>query len=622
VARVMGILKGGATFAWTPQMPVTASKSTSSSRDARDRPSAEAAHDRLSDAETPRRDVSQPRRSAEGAKLGRSAGSAKAGRTLGTRLALSVALSVATVISLVAMVGAFIAGQQLDTDLRETARVTAVALADEIELRTDTPSRDDLLPLLRNFMDAAGAIDLNAISVFDAATDPQLVARTSELATVPGSIVRRAISTREPVWSIPEHSIVTVAVPITRGDAVSGAVAVSVSLRSISQLRRTAGLVALVGVLLAIGGITLLIHLRARQLILEPLATIRRVMAQARGGDLSARAQVPHDDELREVATGLNAMLAELEDLQRTLTDRVASKTEELRERNEQLVRSYESLLQLRETAARAQELAAVGQTMANVAHQIGTPLNLASGHVQLLQREMSDDPALQRRLTIVQEQIERVATAVRDLLQRARPRPDARRVDVAAMLERLVDASRIRLAAARVTLAASVPSELPAVTADETQLELAVLNLITNALDAMPDGGTLTLAASSSDSTVRIEVTDTGTGIPPDILPHIFQPWVTTKSVGQGTGLGLSITRDVVNRLGGTVTASSQPGQGSTFVITLPATPVEHAGDLDHLRQGYGGPPELHAKSTFALRAPADRAEGPPLRSGEPRDR
>ena len=86
--------------------------------------------------------------------------------TLGTRLALSVALSVATVISLVAMAGAFVAGQQLETDLRETARVTAVALADEIELRTQPPTRESLLPMLRNFMNAA--VDLNDISVFDA----------------------------------------------------------------------------------------------------------------------------------------------------------------------------------------------------------------------------------------------------------------------------------------------------------------------------------------------------------------------------------------------------------------------------------------------------------------------
>jgi signal transduction histidine kinase len=298
-------------------------------------------------------------------------------------------------------------------------------------------------------------------------------------------------------------------------------------------------------------------------------------MAQARRGDLSARANVPHDDELREVATGLNAMLAELEDLHRTLTERVASKTEELRERNAQLVRSYESVLQLRETAARAQELAAVGQTMANVAHQIGTPLNLASGHVQLLQRELTD-PALQRRLTIVQDQIERVASAVRDLLQRARPRPDARLVDLAAMLNRIAEATRLRLSAARVTLASQVPDHLPPVTADETQLELAVLNLITNAVDAMPQGGTLTLAASTAGAHVRIEVTDTGSGIAPEILPHIFDPWITTKLAGEGTGLGLSITRDVVTRLGGTVTAANTPSHGAAFVIDLPAARQE----------------------------------------------
>jgi signal transduction histidine kinase len=295
-------------------------------------------------------------------------------------------------------------------------------------------------------------------------------------------------------------------------------------------------------------------------------------MGRARKGELAARAVVPHDDELREVADGLNAMLSELEDLHRTLTERVASKTEELRERNAQLVRSYESVLQLRETAGRAQELAAVGQTMANVAHQIGTPLNLASGHVQLLQREIRD-PALQRRVTIVHEQIERVASAVRDLLQRARPHADVHPVDVVAMLTRVAEATRLRLTAAQVTLATNLPPDLPSITADETQLELAVLNLVTNALDAMPNGGTLTLAAAAAGGRIRIEVSDTGTGIPAEILPHIFQPWVTTKSAGEGTGLGLSITRDVVSRLAGTVTASSTPGEGSTFTIELPAT-------------------------------------------------
>ena len=543
-------------------MAVTASESvTSLRRDGPDDP-AGPAQNRPTPAESPRSPV---------------AGHTSRALTLGTRLALSVALSVATVISLVAMAGAFVAGQQLEADLRETARITAVALADEIELLPAPPTRDSLLPMLRNFVNAA--VDLKAISVFDATIDPpQLIVRTSELASVPESVVRQAIRSDNAAWSPPDHSIVTVAAPFERRNRVAGVVAVSMSLHSISQLQRAAGLVALIGVMVAIAGITLLIHLRARQLILEPLTAIRRVMARARSGDLSARARVPHDDELREVADGLNAMLSELEDLHRTLTERVASKTDELRERNAQLVRSYESVLQLRETAARAQELAAVGQTMANVAHQIGTPLNLASGHVQLLQRELTD-PALQRRLTIVHDQIERVASAVRDLLQRARPRPDVHLVDLVEMLQRMAEATRLRLAAAHVTLVASLPEQLPRVTADETQLELAVLNLITNAVDAMPGGGTVTLAASAASDTVRIEVTDTGTGISQVMLPHIFQPWVTTKSAGEGTGLGLSITRDVVSRLGGTVSAISTPGHGSTFVIELPTDRQETHG-------------------------------------------
>ncbi len=514
MARAVGILKGGATSDQNRPMTVTASESVTSLDRGADAAPAMTAQERLTAAETPRpRGVAGPRT-----------------LTLGTRLALSVALSVATVISLVAMAGAFVAGQQLEADLRETARVTAVALADEIELRTEPPTRETLLPILRNFMNAA--VDLNAISVFTAEPDgPRLVVHTSELASPPDSVVRQAIASNDAVWSTPERSIVTVAVPIARHDSVVGAVAVSISLRGISQLQRTAGLVALVGVLVAIGGITLLIHLRARQLILEPLGTIRRAIAQAHRGDLSARAHVPHDDELREVANGLNAMLAELEDLHRTLTERVAGKTEELRERNAQLVRSYESILQLRETAARAQELAAVGQTMANVAHQIGTPLNLASGHVQLLQRELTD-PALQRRLTIVQDQIERVASTVRDLLQRARPRPDARQVDVVAML----DSHRGRDAGTPVRSSrharAARAAELPTVTADETQLELAILNLITNAQDAMRESGTLTLAAVAADREVRIEVIDTGGGIAPDD-PSAHLPAVGHHQIG-----------------------------------------------------------------------------------------
>lgn len=488
---------------------------------------------------------------------------------LGSRLALSVAFSVSAVIIVLMLAGSRIAWQQLDNDLRETARVTAVALADDIELGPDPWATEALAAKLRDFL-KTGA-DLRSISVFRAEHGSGVPVISSSVATVaPEASVRHVIATGELEWTEMPHMAVLV-VPIAPNEMVIGAVSVAVSLAAVEQLQRTTGLMAVSGAAFAIGAITLLIHLLARRLVLEPLGEIQRVTARARAGDLAARAHVTSADELREVADGLNAMLADLDDLHHSLRERVADATAELRLRNEQLVRSYESVSQLRERAARDQQLAAVGQTLANVAHQIGTPLNLISAHVQLLQHEI-EDPAMQRRLKIVAEQADRMASAVRDLLERAKPRAERRPVRVGTVLATISDAIRVRLAGAGVSLELQIDDRIPAVLANEAQLELALLNLVTNALDAMPQGGTLRLAAESSPNGVRIQVHDTGSGIPADLLPMIFDPWVTTKTVGRGTGLGLSITRDVITSLGGTIGVATNPGSGTTFTIDLPA--------------------------------------------------
>jgi signal transduction histidine kinase len=188
-----------------------------------------------------------------------------------------------------------------------------------------------------------------------------------------------------------------------------------------------------------------------------------------------------------------------------------------------------------------------------------------------LLQQEVTD-PSLKRRLTIVEEQVARVATAVRELLQRARPQAEPHLVNVAALLIRLSESMRVRLAASGVAMMPRIAPDLPPVIADETQLELALLNLLTNAADAMPRGGLVTVSAQRMRDGIRIEVADTGTGIPADILPTIFEPWITTKPAGRGTGLGLSIARDVITRAGGTITVASTPGAGTVFTINLPA--------------------------------------------------
>ena len=425
---------------------------------------------------------------------------------LSTRTIVYGTLAVAVVMTLITFVGTLIAQRQLDNDLHETAEVTAFAVADDIELRQEEPiANDTLVPVLRSFMNAAS--DIRSITVFRAVDGrPEMLVSTSVVAPVAAALVQDVITHGDMVTSEAAPDTLVVAVPVGQPGAITGAVAVAVSVRAVRQLQRAAAVVAFGGDAFAVLAIAALMTLLAR-----------------------------------------------------------------LRDRNQELVRSYQGASRLRETAARAQQLAAVGQTMANVAHQIGTPLNLVSGHVQLLQHEISD-PNIQRRLGIVEEQIDRVVATVRSLLERARPQRERQDVRIDAVLTRMADAMRARLATSGVTLNLRVERPLASVAADEAQLELALLNLVSNALDAMPHGGMLTLAARNADGRVRIDVRDTGTGIDATVLPHLFEPWVTTKPVGRGTGLGLSITRDLITSLGGTIALSTSSGQGTTFTIELPA--------------------------------------------------
>jgi signal transduction histidine kinase len=147
--------------------------------------------------------------------------------------------------------------------------------------------------------------------------------------------------------------------------------------------------------------------------------------------------------------------------------------------------------------------------------------------------------------------------------------------VALSDIIERVREVAQPRLARSHIRLEISVAKDLPRVRADATQLEMAFLNLVTNALDAMPGGGALSLVARPSLDGISVEVADTGPGIPADLIDRLFESWVTTKPAGQGTGLGLAIVRDVVRAHGGTVSASNEP-TGARFVIDFPAAPSQ----------------------------------------------
>jgi len=276
------------------------------------------------------------------------------------------------------------------------------------------------------------------------------------------------------------------------------------------------------------------------------------------------------------MVNGLNSMLGELQDLSESLQNRVREATAELRARNADMEDMYRRVFDLREALGRAEQMAAIGQTAANVAHQIGTPLNLISGYVQMLLADVPHDARTRRRLEMVQRQIGQVTEIVRGLLDRARRQSPREMIEPVRLVERVLEIAQPRLDRGRIAVTVDAPPPLPRIEADAVQLELALLNLVTNAIDAMPGGGTLTMSLSPTDNGIRLEVADTGPGIPESLLPRIFEPWVTTKPAGRGTGLGLAIARDVVTAHGGTIAVQNRETGGAVFTLVLPIGPPE----------------------------------------------
>jgi signal transduction histidine kinase len=320
--------------------------------------------------------------------------------------------------------------------------------------------------------------------------------------------------------------------------------------------------------------LTFLVDLLSRRLIHRRVGVIVATMESVAGGDFAARAPIGRPDELGSVAGGLNDMLARMEHFNIELQQRIDTATTELRMRNVELEESYRRVLMLRDALTRAERMAAVGQMAANVAHQVGTPLNLISGYVQMV-REGNTDARTKERLEIVERQIQQVTNVLRSMLDHARVRSPRELVDVSSILRSACDTARSQLALSGVDLQMKIDAGLPAIEADATQLELVLINLIKNSLDAMPYGGTLSISASEVETGVELTVTDTGTGIPPEMLARVFEPWVTSKKVGQGTGLGLAIAREVIEAHGGTISIHNLDDGGAVVTIHLPRVAV-----------------------------------------------
>ncbi|MGQ9897812.1 MAG: ATP-binding protein [Acidobacteriota bacterium] len=235
--------------------------------------------------------------------------------------------------------------------------------------------------------------------------------------------------------------------------------------------------------------------------------------------------------------------------------------------------------VRLEEQLREADKLSSIGLLAAGVAHEVNTPLAGISSYTQMLLAECSDSDARRPILEKIRRQTRRASDMVNNLLNFSRTGNSTfAPVDLATILDDTIQLLETHLRGTSIEITKDYSGQLPPVWGHAGKLQQVFMNLMLNARDAMPHGGKLTIAAYVQGNVVTIAVSDTGVGIPPDIIHRIYDPFFTTKEVGRGTGLGLAVSYGIVQEHGGHVFVDSTPGQGTTFRVKLPAASPQTA--------------------------------------------
>ena len=423
-------------------------------------------------------------------------------------------------------------------------------------------------------------------------TDPKAVPKALDLqerAEIQAgrSIMQFDESSTERAWRI--------TAPITIDGKVVGALRGLFSVKEYDDLiKQEVGLAKAIGIgVVLVTSLTFLLLIRVK--IHRPLHRLLYAMRNVEAGDLSGHVPITGPVEIQEMVTQFNRMLSarrqawserdrlltEVRHFNETLQKRVAEATEELQRANLELVEA-------RLMVERSQRLAALGELSATVAHELGNPLNALSGHLQML-THADRSASRERHLTVIRSEVDRMIAIIKQLLDQTRVHLRSARVDLNRIVQEVLTLLSPGLPRQHVSLKTDLQADLPPVTGDPRALHGLVFNLVTNAVQAMPSGGELTIrtravfrkelpgtvivseGARGDSATVRLTIADTGKGILPEHLSRIFEPFFTTRQDQGGTGLGLAICHRVVTDSGGRLAVKSEVGQGTEFTVDLP---------------------------------------------------
>ncbi len=328
---------------------------------------------------------------------------------------------------------------------------------------------------------------------------------------------------------------------------------------------------------MAVFAISLLSWLFVWQVLHRPVLSLRQGTEHLAAGDLGYQIPVGARDELGELARSFNGMSTQLQsannqllEWSRTLEDRVEQKTRELK-------RAHEHMLHV-------EKMASMGKMAAVVAHEVNNPLAGILTYSKLLKKWL-DRAEIQSKqeeagecLNLIASESRRCGDLVRNLLSFSRTAPiNLQPTALNDVVERALRLVQHQMDMSGIQVQLELADELPRVSADPAQIEQVLLALMMNAHDAMPRGGNLWIQTrlQSASSEIQIEIRDDGCGIPPELLPQIFDPFLSTKEGGHSAGLGLAISLNIVEAHHGRIEVQSEVGRGAKFTVTLPAGPT-----------------------------------------------
>jgi two-component system NtrC family sensor kinase len=280
----------------------------------------------------------------------------------------------------------------------------------------------------------------------------------------------------------------------------------------------------------------------------QPIDRIVAMSQRVIDGDLTARVGECGPGEIGIVCAAIDRM-----------AEAIAEREEQLKEATQRQI-------------SRSEKLASIGRLAAGIAHEINNPLTGVLMFAHLLQEKEGRDREDTEDLDVIVSETERVRDIVRSLLDFARQSPPSRELlDINSVVRDTLKLVHKQAEHGDVAIDERLVDGLPPVLGDRNQLEQVVLNLSLNAIEAMPDGGRLSVSTRARNGSVVVLVRDTGCGIKAENLDRVFDPFFTTKPAGEGTGLGLSVSYGTVRQHGGELTVESREGEGTTMTVVLP---------------------------------------------------